>query len=1083
MLLAVAAAGVLAQSGMGLVSGAGPRDGGPVQVGDPPQPSTPWFDSNVTTTARSAVGLDGALAAAVVCSAGLLACFDAINMDTNEELIGRYSIPPDPHGAAGPRHLVSVVNSSIQVRSKSGTILGQASLPVFFGFARNATVFDPKVIYDAASDRFIVVALLKEDSLQLSGILLGATATGDPTGVWRIGAIDSKLTINETSHWADYPGLAVDEEAIYVTNNMYAFVGPGGSGSRLWIINKAQLYAGQAVSITVHDPWVESGGADRTGVPAIWTVQPALIFGSAPIGVGTWLVATQWYAAAPPGNDFLHVIRIDSPLASPTFTQSLVDVGVVHNINVAFPDAPQKGSAIKIETNDRRALHAIWRQGHIWITSTVVPPSGADAGEATAHWYQISTANLANPVSAGGGNVGGEDLDSSAHTFFPSIAVDADGNVAVGFGLSSPNHYAGAYYSIVRTPAGPVANPITRPIAAGVAPYVQRFGQAHNRWGDYSAIVVDPSDDASFWAFNEYSILPGSPFDDGDTGRWGTRWGRLSAYQMPSAVKNLEATSISGQVTVVWLAPTSDGGKPVLSYKAVISPGLTTITVAAAVTTATFPGLTNGTAYTVSVTAVNVLGEGPAAVSQPRTPATIPGAPQNVLATPGIGAVTVSWSPPASTGGQPITSYTVTTQPGGQTTNASGNATSALVQPLAIGSGYTFTVRAANVQGDGPESPPAGPVTPLGGALTLGSQYLIAGGRGAVSLTLTGSVSPGLAAYQMTLAYDSSRLTFLSAAGGGGPFSSAPNIVSLTPGQVTLSGSSVDGGATGAMELAGIVFDTSVATGCSGVSLTVNQTTSPGSVAFPLSAEPGQVCTVAPATVTATPAVGVHRDSSDYSASATWDGPGDGAAGVAVLISALRDSQGHPVSAWIGSYNAEFRYGPGCFAVLEIRDGDGFTTGLESITISPSGTAAFRGSSQGGAGSGRVLAFAPARLLGSADENCEVDLVVTELKDAKGNTLPMSPGRVAALFRRGDVHQDSAVRVADLLASAQYLVGIRPGCTVARQVGQAGATDCANVLSMASAKQDGTTDRPSVADVLAMAQRLVEIRNDNFDLP
>ena len=95
----------------------------------------------------------------------------------------------------------------------------------------------------------------------------------------------------------------------------------------------------------------------------------------------------------------------------------------------------------------------------------------------------------------------------------------------------------------------------------------------------------------------------------------------------------------------------------------------------------------------------------------PQNPA--PSAPLAVVAVPGIGRAWVSWTPPAFDGGGPISSYSVVSSPGRITATVGGGATSALVNGLAPGTTYSFTVLASNSGGAGPPSTPSNGVVPM----------------------------------------------------------------------------------------------------------------------------------------------------------------------------------------------------------------------------------------------------------------------------------------------------------------------------------------------------------------------------------
>jgi hypothetical protein len=86
---------------------------------------------------------------------------------------------------------------------------------------------------------------------------------------------------------------------------------------------------------------------------------------------------------------------------------------------------------------------------------------------------------------------------------------------------------------------------------------------------------------------------------------------------------------------------------------------------------------------------------------------TPPGPPTNVTATLGNLAATLSWSPPGTDGGAPITSYKVTSNPGGLTSTVSGTTLGTTVSGLTAGTSYTFTVVATNAIGPGSVSQPS----------------------------------------------------------------------------------------------------------------------------------------------------------------------------------------------------------------------------------------------------------------------------------------------------------------------------------------------------------------------------------------
>jgi hypothetical protein len=457
-------------------------------------------------------------------------------------------IPPDPIGAAGPDRLVAVVNAMIEIRTKGGHHKARDGLQTFFApLTPLTTTFDPKVVYDHYAGRFLVVALEQVigtatiDPANISRILLAVSKDTSPKTLtaddWWFYAIDAKTVIAAPApprdRWADYPGFEVDEEAIYITANMFSFV-PFGlfGGVRLWIVDKGVgsggFYDGGAASVTKHDPY--AGGGIAT------TTMPALVFGDGGVGgpgssLGTFLVS---YSGLSDGVDeFVQVVTVSDPLGKsggPTFVQEFVLIGNIESFPAGgLLDAPQLGSPLLIEVNDRRALDATWRNNALWITTTIRPNAGPDLNQTTAYWWELDTSGGPGAIAlADQGSIGGEDIAPGTYTYYPAVAVNSLGDVMFGFSASAPTIYAGAYAAgrEVADPAGTLQPSLT--VKAGEDWYFRQFSGTRNRWGDYSGIAVDPIETDKFWVFNEFADTRGTPTNSpSQDGRWGTAWARV----------------------------------------------------------------------------------------------------------------------------------------------------------------------------------------------------------------------------------------------------------------------------------------------------------------------------------------------------------------------------------------------------------------------------------------------------------------------------------------------------------------------------------------------------------------------------
>lgn len=179
----------------------------------------------------------------------------------------------------------------------------------------------------------------------------------------------------------------------------------------------------------------------------------------------------------------------------------------------------------------------------------------------------------------------------------------------------------------------------------------------------------------------------------------------------PGTPTNLAATPGDSSVGLSWTAPSSDGGSAVtdyvIEYRAASAFEWSTFAdgVSSAAST-TVVGLTNGTTYEFRVAAVNAAGSGSATSAVSSKPYTTPGDPGSLAASVTSGTATVTWQAPASTGGSPITDYSIGYKLSSESTwstwaHAASTSTTASISGLTSGADYDFRVAAVNAAGAG----------------------------------------------------------------------------------------------------------------------------------------------------------------------------------------------------------------------------------------------------------------------------------------------------------------------------------------------------------------------------------------------
>ena len=423
--------------------------------------------------------------------------------------------PPDTNGDVGPEYFIQTINTSIGIfRKTDGALISAFTFNTFmsqgsFGnLCDTANFGDPVVLYDTFEDRWIIT----DFAFQTSGgavvnppgafQCIAASKTGDPVaGGWNF------YSINTAGGLGDYPKYGIWSDGLYMSVNMFNYAAGGSfQNPRVYAFNKAQLYSGAP---TVQVVSFDAPAADFTLLPSNARLQT----GTPPPGTPNYFVST-WQFLNAVGVYQFHVDWNSISLSS--FTGPTVSIASSGWPNANVPNALSLGGnnldVLQIRAMMQNQYTNIGGVESLWDTHTVRRQN--TTGFAAPRWYQLNVTGGVVAATVPQAVTWDPDGANVMSRFMPSLAVDRAGNMALGYSTSSSTTKPAIKY------AGRLSTDPINTFSQTEQTLVQGLGTQTNncgggpctRWGDYSAMTLDP-DGCTFWFTSRSYQVDGSNYN------------------------------------------------------------------------------------------------------------------------------------------------------------------------------------------------------------------------------------------------------------------------------------------------------------------------------------------------------------------------------------------------------------------------------------------------------------------------------------------------------------------------------------------------------------------------------------------
>jgi hypothetical protein len=468
---------------------------------------------------------------------GTLANFEGLSQQDNFDAFGFRVNPPDPNGAVGPNHFIEMVNLTFGVFDKTGNmLLGPTPIGTLWtGFSVPDCTDeegDPVVLYDRLEDRWILSQFALRDPYYNC---VAVSMTGDPTGAYFRYAFITNEPSNGVHAFPDYPKYGNWKKSYVLTSR--DFGDDGSYGISVYALEKNRMIAGDPNARAVHF-FLDSAvvglnlvgdgllpadfdgtrlPADDAKIPIVGTQDDGAGYGGTIDALNIWELTIKWQANP------IASIALAAQLPTASF-DSVFPCGVVPGSQPPSPRdcLPEPGITDGsryldiLSYRQRPTFRLAYRNFRGYEALVTNQSVEALAGVAGVRWYEIRRVNGTYSIYQQGTYV----PNDGVHRWMGSIAQDAKGDMALGYSVvNGTDVFPGIRYT------GRLFGDSLGQMTLGEGTIIAGTGvqtTTNSRWGDYTDMNIDPTDDCTFWYVNEYYTAEGQATS---TAGWQTRIG------------------------------------------------------------------------------------------------------------------------------------------------------------------------------------------------------------------------------------------------------------------------------------------------------------------------------------------------------------------------------------------------------------------------------------------------------------------------------------------------------------------------------------------------------------------------------